>query len=187
MSYQKLHPNYRELEVDGSLRLLEPSLKYAAESLSWVSSLDVVQYMGADFPSPSLEGEQKRIEEILSNKDEYSWMIEYEKKIIGNVCINSIAEATQKHAVRTGNLTVLIGDKDYWGQGIGLKACSAVIAWAFDSGGFQRMTARALQENVASIKTLERLRFKEAGTEPYEGLVRDKKSEWKNFILNKLS
>ncbi len=183
MDYQQLHPRYREIDVGKELRLVTPDLHHAAQSLSWVESLDVVQYMGADFPSPTLEGEKRRIEEIMSNKDEYSWMVEYDGKVIGNVCINSIAEATQQFGVKAGNLTVLIGDKNYWGKGIGVKVCTAILAWAFEEASFMRMTARALQENIASIKTLQKLGFEEVGTEPYEGLVQGKPSVWRNFTL----
>ena len=154
-SYSASHPHYRELAGD-NFRLIEPDLQHASESLSWVGNLDVVQFMGADFPSPTIEGEYERLQKILSSTDEYSWMIECDGVVIGNVCINDIAETTQKCGTHSGNLTVLIGDKKYWQKGIGSKACAAVLEWAFTDGGFKVMTARALQENTASIKMLQK-------------------------------
>lgn len=177
------HPHYRELGID-ELKLVQPRMEHAQASLLWVSTLDVVQYMGADFPSPSLEGEHKRLEEIIASTDEYSWMMECDGKIIGNVCINSIEETSKKLGKKAGNLTILIGDKDYWRKGLGLKACSAVIDWALKEGTFDALGARALQENAASIKMLEKLGFEEIGTEPYEGLVHGKPSMWRNFVKN---
>ncbi len=179
MNYRESHPGYEELTV-GAIRLIEPGLDHASASLKWVRSLDVIQYMGADFPSPSIEGEEKRLREIIANTDEYSWMIESGGRIIGNVNINSIAETTAKQGVKAGNLTVLIGDTEFWGKGIATSVCSAILDWAKRSG-FRLITARVLQENVGSIKTLQKLGFEETGTEPYEGSVHGKKSEWRKF------
>jgi RimJ/RimL family protein N-acetyltransferase len=187
MDYIKLHPMYRELQVDGHVRLVKPDIAHAEPSLLWVSSSEVVQYMGADFESPSLMGEKKRIEDILKNEDEYSWMIELDGKIVGNVCINSIAETTKKFRRKAGNLTVLIGKKSAWGKGLGAKVCTAVLKWVFEEGSFGVIAARALQENIASIKILEKLGFEEIGSEPYEGLLKGKPSVWRNFKIENLN
>jgi RimJ/RimL family protein N-acetyltransferase len=185
MDYIKLHPMYRELQVDDHVHLVEPDIAHAEPSLLWVSSPDVIQYMGANFDNPSLMEEKKRIEDILKNEDEYSWMIELDGKIVGNVCVNSIAETTKKFGKKAGNLTVLIGEKGEWGKGLAAKACTAVLRWAFSEGGFEVIAARALQENTASIRTLQKLGFKEIGSEEYEGSVRGKRSMWKNFAFLK--
>lgn len=185
MSYLASHPGYRPLTVETGLCLVEPRLRHASASLSWVKNPDVVGFMGVDFDNPTLEGEEKRIKDILKNADEYSWMIELSGAVIGNVCINAINATTKKFGVKSGNLTVLIGDQNQWKKGIGVKVCSAILAWAFGQGGFEAMAARALQENVASIRTLQKLGFQETGKEPYEGLVQGKKSEWINFTMHR--
>jgi len=171
------------MAIDDDLRLLQPNLEHAQASLSWITELDVVQFMGAEFPSPSLEGEQKRIKDILNSTDEYSWMIECDGKIIGNVCINSISETSKLMGRRAGSLTILIGDKKYWGKGLSVRICNTVIAWAFLEAGFELLAARALQENAASIAMLKKLGFDETGAEPYEGLIHGKPSNWRNFKL----
>lgn len=182
MSYKESHPPYEELAVDG-VNLVSPDMEHAEASLSWVKEIDVVQFMGADFPSPTVEGERKRIREILDSHDEYSWMIELDGKVIGNVCINSIQESTKKCGRKAGNLTILIGYKDFWGKGIATKVCGAVIDWA-KKAGFQKMLARALEENAGSKRTLLKLGFKEIGTEPYDGLVHGNTSIWHNFSID---
>ncbi len=178
-AYQDSRPGYHQLSTEPAIVLREPYLDDAAASLSWVSASDVVQYMGADFPEPSIEKENERIKEILSDLKQYSWMIERNGELIGNVCIHSVEEQPKK----TGILTVLIGNKEDWGKGIGTKVCAAVIEWAFMETGFDELTARALQENIPSIKTLQKLGFTETGTEPYEGLVHGQKTIWRNFRI----
>jgi RimJ/RimL family protein N-acetyltransferase len=188
MNYQDTHPYYHELEVksykDAELQLIQPDLKYAEASLQWISNPEIVQYLGADFSNPSLEGEQKRIQEILENKDEYHWMIELNGKVIGNVNINSIAKISKKFGVKAGYPAILIGDKNYWRKGIGYHVMKTVLDWAFQEAGFEVIAARVLQENIASIRNLKKLGFEEDGTEPYDGLVKGKKNVWRKYIKN---
>ena len=187
MTYQESHPHYRELEVKdysaGKLRLIEPDLKYADVSLQWVSDQEVIQYMGIDFANPSLEGEQKRLREILENKDGYDWMIELDGKVIGNVRIHSIDWVSKKFGVKAAYPAILIGDKNYWRKGIAYQVMKTVLDWAFHEAGFKMIAARVLQENIPSIKNLQKLGFEEDGTEPHDGLINGKPSIWKKFKI----
>jgi RimJ/RimL family protein N-acetyltransferase len=54
----------------------------------------------------------------MGNRDEYSWMIEVQGRVVGNITINSIYDSTKKEGVRAGNLAILIGDPSFWGQGL---------------------------------------------------------------------
>lgn len=53
MNYAKIPPFYQEFEISnfssGKLRLIEPKMKQAPQTLPWVLNHEVVQYMGADF------------------------------------------------------------------------------------------------------------------------------------------
>lgn len=190
LNYSKTHPNYCSLEVPsyqgGQLKLAEPSLEHAESSLSWTADASVVQYMGGNFDQPSIEKERARINEIRNNSDEYNWMIELDGKTIGNVSINSIKETSSKMGAKAGNYTILIGDKNLWSKGIARCVTLAVLEWAFSKGGFEAMAARALNENVASIKMLGKLGFKYVGNSPYQGKIDGKSTEWQNFRISNL-
>jgi len=189
MSYIEIHPHYRTIENYvsglGYLRLLEPLLEYADISLTWTSDASVVQYMGGDFENPALDGEIKRIQEIRDNIDEYSWMIELDGKIIGNAFLNDIEKTTTTYNVKGGNWGILIGDKKYWGKGIGRQVAEMIFGWAFKECDFEIVVAKALNENIASINLLKKLKFEYLGNEPYERKVNGKTTEWKNFKLDK--
>lgn len=183
MTYTDAHPGYEEIDL-GDITLIEPDLAHAAPSLSWVGIDDVVRHMGADFRNPSLAGEEERIQKIIDSPDRYSWMIECDGKLIGNVGINDIAEETEKAGVRAGSMAILIGDPAFWKKGIATRVCSAVLEWAKTKGGFRVITARALEENTGSRRTLEKLGFTETGTEPYDGIPDGRAvSVWHNFTL----
>lgn len=187
MTYTSSHLNYSELEISsykkGLLRLIEPKLEHAKESLSWTSDPEVTRYMGADFSEPTLEKETKRIQEIRRNEDEYNWMIELNGKIIGNVSIKSIKEKTASFRTKAGNFTILIGDKKMWSRGIGKVVTDAIIKWAFNKAGFKILCARALQENNMSIKLLVSAGFQQKERTLYDGLVNGRKTWWCNFVL----
>lgn len=180
MSYRDAHPDYEEIDL-GDIRLIEPDLAHAAPSLTWISVDEVTRHMGADFSNPSHEGEVERIRKIIESPDRYSWMIECDGVVIGNTCINDIAEETEKAGVKCGGLSIIIGDPRYWKKGIATRVFTAVLDWAKTKGGFGAMHARALRENAGSRRTLEKLGFAETGTEPYEALVEGKPSVWHTY------
>ncbi len=187
MTYQSSHPHYRELEIgdypSGKLLLVEPKIKHAKQSLNWIKDPEVIKFVDTDFANSSLKSEQNRLREILNNQNEYHWMIELNGNIIGNVSLHSIAQASKNNVVKTGIPAILIGDKNYWRKGIGSSVLKAVIHWAFTEADFKLITARVLQENLASQKNLEKLGFKPDGNEPYKGLINGKKTIWKKYKL----
>lgn len=172
-TYQKLHPDYTELEVHELtghvLKLVTPDVRFAAESLAWVSDREVGKYMGADFSNVSLEGEKKRLREIVEDKDAYHWIIEVDGKAVGNININCIAETAKEFNVKSGKLNYLIGDTTLWGKGIMTAVAKAVLDWAFSNGKFEIIKSRVLIQNKASHTVLKKLGFKEYGKEAYDG------------------
>jgi len=58
----------------------------------------------------------------------------------------------------------IVGEKQYWGKGIGTEAHSLLIQWAFDSIGLNKIWAAINMENSAILKVTEKLGFKIEGT-----------------------
>ncbi len=50
--------------------------------------------------------------------------------------------------------------QDLWGQGYCTEACSSILDYCRDHFGIRRVFARAEEENVASVRVLEKLGFK---------------------------
>ena len=191
LNYTETHPNFCYLEVltytDGRLKLIEPNLEHAEASVSWTLDSAVTKYMGGDFDVPSKEKEIDRLREIISNQDEYNWMIELDGQVIGNVHIDSIKETSTNFGAKAGNYGILIGDKKFWGKGIGQHVTSVVLEWAFSKGGFEIVSSKVLNENLPSIKLHKKLGFEYTGQSPYEGKIEGKSTEWQNFKITKQS
>ena len=171
--YLLSHPNYKELEISGytlhNLQLVTPSIKFAKESLDWVSDKEVGQYMGTDFSYASFEREEKRLKEILEDVDAYNWIIVSDGKIIGNINISNIGQTSKELGVKSGKLNYLIGDKNLWGQGIATAVAKTVLTWAFNSCGFEVVKSRVVPQNKSSQAVLKKLGFVEYGKEEYDG------------------
>jgi RimJ/RimL family protein N-acetyltransferase len=190
LEYSKSHPNFLELEIprftQGRLKLIEPKTDYAKTSLSWTTQPEIVQYMGGDFSNPSLEKEVERLKKIIETTDEYNWMIELDDRVIGAVGINKIQAESERLGAKAGDLVILIGEKQHWRKGIGHNVLQTVLDWAFGKSDFKIITARALKQNLGSLKTLAKLGLEKIGESPYkDGLIDGKPATWANFRLGR--
>lgn len=186
-SYADHHPHYRELRdvphPEHAINLVTPDLAHAPHSLEWLSDDEVGKHMGADFSDLSIDTETRRLQEILESEDQYNWMIELDGRVVGNACINSIEEQSKKFGCRAGSMAILIGDRSAWGKGIARSVNAAVLDWAFDEAGFERLLARIKEENVASIKSFVALGFEETGAETEH--MHGQTLQWKHFTMTK--
>ncbi|MFH1370588.1 MAG: GNAT family protein [Planctomycetota bacterium] len=62
-----------------------------------------------------------------------------------------------------------VGEKAYWGGGIGTEAHLLLVDWAFKNLGLHKIWAYIRPENTAIIKVVERIGFK------VEGMLREEK------------
>ncbi|MFM7309321.1 MAG: GNAT family N-acetyltransferase [Flavobacteriales bacterium] len=64
---------------------------------------------------------------------------------------------------RTCELGILIGDKNYWGKGIGHEVCSLVLNYAFEDLNIRKVSLAVYANNPAAIKLYHKLGFQEEG------------------------
>ncbi len=76
--------------------------------------------------------------------------------ITGFLHINKVHETAECYCV--------IGDKTYWGRGIGTEVHTLLIDWGFKELGLYKIWADIRAQNAAIIKVVERLGFKVEGT-----------------------
>jgi len=68
------------------------------------------------------------------------------------------------HRHGTAECYGIVGEKQYWGKGIGTGAHSLLIQWAFDSLGLNKIWAAVNMKNTAILKVTEKLGFRVEGT-----------------------
>ena len=127
--------------------LLRPPAVSDAGRISLLAGDYDVASMTGTIPHPCSELQAKEwIESALSGDDEVVFAITLPGGLIG--CTGYRAFGTD-HA----ELGYWIG-KPYWGQGYATEAVLALIAHAFDDGGFDYLTAGHFTDNPASERVL---------------------------------
>lgn len=164
-----------------TLRLVKPSPAYAPITMQWIRRPEVTQYLGADFSHMTEEDEVAHLQNMLDDDDRYSWMIERDGEIVGNIEINDIRKLSRKYGVTAGAFCTLIGDPKNWGQGLGSSAKQAACNWAFSEGGFAIIEAKAYTQNIRSWNALERLGYRYTGIE--QGEVAGEAVKWRVYTL----
>lgn len=80
-------------------------------------------------------------------------------KHIGNISLLSI-----EHINKTAELAVIIGNKDFWGKGIGTEAGKLIIEHGFKSLNLNRIYCGTSIENIGMQRLADSLGFVKEGT-----------------------
>ena len=75
-------------------------------------------------------------------------------KHIGNIKLEPI-----NHKSGTAVLGIVIGDKEYWGKGVGTEAVKLCVRWVFESLGLNELTLGFIAGHVAAERSYERAGF----------------------------
>lgn len=113
-----------------------------------------------------------------SSSESIKWMIEIKDK--PSITVGFTGLYNIDFTNRNAESAILIGDKRYWGIGIGYESLKLKLDFSFKYLGFKLVYAFILQSNKASIKLYEKLGFER------EGLLRKRiyrDNKWNNLIL----
>jgi RimJ/RimL family protein N-acetyltransferase len=85
------------------------------------------------------------------------------KAHIGNVSLQNIDTLNQ-----SAEFAIVVGDKGYWGKGVGREAMHLIIAHGFNELNLQRIYLGTSEKNIAMQKLALGLGFKEEGRARHE-------------------
>ena len=174
-------PDTLPLELDAPpcrLRLLTPDDAPALHHL--VNDWEVVRMLSRPpFPYPrELADEWITATQTLCQKGEgfYFAILGPDGRLAGCIGLRIMplpqtGRAPHDNAPRVGQLGYWIG-RAYWGQGFASLAASRIARWALAHLNIDRLTATAAQDNVASIRVLERAGFRHTGTDRQKFVAR---------------
>lgn len=126
--------------------------------LSWLQDVKVMQGIATsgytidkliEYVSPRLNNPQVAFFAIIDNET---------KKHIGNVKIDFHDEKAN-----VSELGLLIGDKNYWGKGIGYDACKLAIKYGFEVMKLRKIYLAVYESNPNAKKLYEKLGFQLEG------------------------
>jgi len=138
------------------VRLSDANGKY----YRWMNDPEIVRYVESRFDSKSVEMLQSYIRREEENKANVFMAIidKNNDEHIGNIKIHGI-----DHIHRHAQVSLIIGEKDYWGNGYGSEAINLVVDFAFNTLNLYRLFAGIYASNVGSIKAFKKANFFEEG------------------------
>ena len=129
----------------------------------WLRDIDVIKTIGrTEYLMPIQPQEiENYVKKLLHSKQDYFFAIYLKEKdeFIGTFKIGSI---NLYH--RTADVGILIGDKNYWGRGIGRDVLFAGCNYTFKYIDLQKLTGGCFQSNTAMQKCFESVGFKKEAT-----------------------
>jgi RimJ/RimL family protein N-acetyltransferase len=140
----------RALEMDD----YKTSIKWRQDDEIWRMVLSPRYYVSEEY-------EKKWVENIIfnsSNRVTLAICMKDADKHIGYVHLTNIDWKN-----KTSSFGKLIGEKEYWGQGLGREATMLMLYHGFYELGLERIEARQLLNNIGSIKVNEKCGFKTEG------------------------
>lgn len=136
----------------------------------WVNDAAVISLVDRVLPVTA-EEHRRWYESIISHRQAAIFAVEAipEKQFVGCVWLYDI-DCRHRHA----ELRILVGDKQYWGKGIGQDAISILVQFAFKNLNLHKVYAYVLTTNERALKTFRKVGFIREGVLKQERYVNGK-------------
>ncbi|MCE5241231.1 GNAT family N-acetyltransferase [bacterium] len=145
--------------VAGERITLRPLEQTDLETLwRWINDAEVVHTLGGRFPRSLLE-EQRWLERERDNTKELQFGIQIaEGQLIGSCGLHRIDPVSHN-----ASLGIMIGEKEYWGQGYGTDAMLTLCAFGFGQMNLHRIGLHVFAFNPRGIACYEKVGFVHEG------------------------
>ena len=133
----------------------------------WAQDKQVTQFSLSSYAYPQSQSDiLKWLASINSNQQTISIGIcnPETNTLIGYAGIASINTLN-----RCGEYFILIGNKDYWGKGIGTEVTKIITHYGFETLGLHRIELTAYASNKSAIKAYEKAGYKHEGIKRQSG------------------
>jgi RimJ/RimL family protein N-acetyltransferase len=128
--------------------------------LSWINDEEVTRGLASGVYPSTLEDLKKYIQSITSSKNAVMFAIcdKTNDLHIGNIKVDNFDWVS-----RTCELGVLLGDRTYWGKGIGTEVMRLTLLYAFEQLNIRKVMLAVYANNPAAIKLYEKVGFVKEG------------------------
>ena len=142
--------------------------------LSWMNNDEVIKYLEIKHTQPKSITDLVNFVNGINSDDKTLLLGIFLKKNnlhIGNIKLGPI----NSHHNRA-DIGFIIGDKKYWGQGYSTEAIGALVKFAFNEIGLQKLTAGCYEGNIGSAKALLKAGFIQEATLNSHVILGDKRA-----------
>jgi [ribosomal protein S5]-alanine N-acetyltransferase len=95
---------------------------------------------------------------LAGRRDALVLAIELDGRHVGNISLQDISAVG-----RSAELAIVLGDREVWGQGIGLEAARLLVAHGFGALNLRRIACGTVAANVGMRRIAERLGMQQEG------------------------
>ncbi len=130
------------------------------EYLSWLNDEETTRGLASGvFPSGIVEL-KKFVDGAVGSKNVVMFAIcdQVNDTHVGNIKLDNFDWVS-----RTCELGLLIGNKNYWGKGIGYAVCKLILNYAFTDLNIRKVSLAVYENNPAAIKLYHKLGFEQEG------------------------
>jgi RimJ/RimL family protein N-acetyltransferase len=136
----------------------------AATLQSWFNDPAVMRGWGASAPATSLAEVQRQIEGWIADEATLGRPAALVIDIPGGEAIGLVVLRAERLEARGVELSLLIGDAERWGQGLGTDAVQTVLDACFGGWNLHRVWLRSEAWNVRAHRLYARCGFRHEGT-----------------------
>ena len=124
----------------------------------WFNDPEVNVFLAHGVFPNTYRGQKQFFENMYERKSDLQLAIVDKKKdiLVGTTGIHSINLIN-----RNGDISIIIGNKDYWGRSFGKEAVSLLLSHGFKKLNLHKITAGMVSENIGSYKLFKSLGFTE--------------------------
>ena len=126
----------------------------------WMNDPEVIQYLESRFFPNSREMIELYVKQMEESTDIVfmAIIVKDSDKHIGNIKIHRI-----NWFHRYAEVSLVIGEKEFWGKGYGTEAINLAVGHAFNTLNLHKLSARMYANNVGSIKAFKKANFFKEG------------------------
>lgn len=131
------------------------SKKHVSERYAgWLNDKDVCRENRHGKGNNTIEMTERYVESVdeADTIAAFAIMTKKEHRHVGNICLENILWENS-----SGEISILIGEKDMWGKGIATEAYKLIIDYGFNMLGMHRLYSGMTARNKAMIKVVEKI------------------------------
>jgi RimJ/RimL family protein N-acetyltransferase len=157
------HINHQERTMfTGELVRLGPIERdYLPRYAEWLNDWEVRRFLAPNLPQPlTIQDEEDWFNRQRNDQDSrhFSILTLAQGQLVGNCGLHQI-DWSNRHAI----FGIFIGDKNYWGKGLGTDATRTLLRYGFEEAGLQRIELEVFSFNPRGIRVYEKCGFKLEG------------------------
>ncbi len=134
-----------------------------AQQYRWDRDEEVLYWSGGQRTSLSLEeyawGLERQVSETYQSRDKFA-ILDEKGKLIGRIGYYELHRRR-----RRAKLGIVLGEKDYWGEGYGRDAMMTFLKHLFQEKGMMEVYLATFPHNVRAQRCFESCGFRQVGTD----------------------